>query len=71
LPTKSEIKAKSKVSKDIFDAAILSFAFPVANQPTASQRVRNVIPKNHSSALTTLNSMNNKAPQSLTVLTDF
>jgi hypothetical protein len=71
LPKKSEIKAKSKVSTDIFDAAILSFAFPVANQPTASQRVRNVIPKNHSSALTTLNRMNNKAPQSLTVLTDF
>jgi hypothetical protein len=71
LPPKNEIREKHGVSPDVSDAFILTFAFPVVNQPKASQRVRNVVPKNHSSALTTLNRMTNRTPQSTTVYTDF
>jgi len=64
LPPKPEIKAKSKVSPDIDDSFVLTFAFPVAHnfreggrQP---RRARNVTQSKSSSALTTLNRLRQK-----------
>jgi hypothetical protein len=63
LPKKSEIKQKSKVSTDIFDGTILTFAFPVnANlrSQSMSSRVRNITPKAQESSLATMNRLRNR-----------
>jgi hypothetical protein len=62
LVPKTEIKAKSRVSPDIADSFILTFAFPVkgkANEDMPSRERRKVsrVPK---SALTTINRMRQK-----------
>lgn len=63
LPKKEEIKATAKVSPDINDSFILTFAFPVAKRPDQDDptpRAKKTISRKDS-ALTTINRLNQKS----------
>jgi len=63
LPKKEEIKKERRVSPDITDAFVLTFAFPVAkrpNQDDPTPRAKKTISRKDS-ALTTINRLNQKS----------